>query len=79
MGVPKALAHCTLAQESDTLLVWPSIRTAIRPAVRGLVGMTTVPILLLRVAAAVVRPVIRTRVPGEYNAVNSLRASRASW
>ena len=52
----------TLAQESGTLLVRPSIRTAIWPAASGLAGMTAVPSLPLRWAAAA-RPAIRTRVP----------------
>ena len=50
----------TLTQESDTVLVWPSIGTAIRYAVSDLVGYTAAPSLLSRLT---VRPVIRTLVP----------------
>ena len=63
--VDRRYTRCTLAQESDTLLVWPSISTAIRPTASGLVGWTAVPSLPLR-SAATVRPVIRTRVPAGY-------------
>ena len=55
-----------LAQESDAILVWPAISTAIRPAASGLDGWTAVriPSLSLQWAAAT-RPTIRTRVHGE--------------
>ena len=61
-GAPLAPTFPVLAQESDMLLAWPSIHTAIRPTASGLVGVTTVPSLPLRWAAAA-RPAIRTRVP----------------
>ena len=54
------------AQESDTRLVQPSIRTAIWPAASGLAGVTTVSSLPFLKWAAAAKPVIWTRVPAGY-------------
>ena len=62
-----------LAKETDVILVWPSIRTAIRPAASVVGCWTTVPSEPLSWAAAT-RPPIWTRVPtGNDRAVSAVR------